>query len=296
MKRTARFDAEPITLIQARRLSRPKRIRRLPKPLKPLYPHAAERQYIRDLSAYVKRAKELTREILFPLLRRLITEVKNAMPDRVRQDDVIDDLTEILQRIRERLGFEFSDSILATIANRLGVSIEDIIAANSRRLKDQYEPYGINIGLGANSNQLRSLLQIKIRENVQLIKTLSDRHFASLESQVLSAITQGKRVEDIEDVIDERFSSMESNAELIARDQVGKINGQLTEITYVGLGLNRYRWRGVGDERERSSHLALEGEIFSWDEPPIVDGEAVHPGEAIQCRCFAEPVMEDLIS
>lgn len=296
MKRVARFDADPVTLIQARRLSRPKRIRRLPKPLKPLYPHAAERQYIRDLSAYVKRAKELTREILSPLLPRLIAEVKSVTPDRVRQDDVIDDLAEILQRIRERLGFEFSDSILAAIANRLGVSIEDIIAANSRRLKDQYEPYGINIGLGANSNQLRSLLQIKIRENVQLIKTLSDRHFASLESQVLSAITQGKRVEDIEAVIDDRFSSMESNAELIARDQVGKINGQLTEITHVGLGLSRYRWRGVGDERERSSHLDLEGETFSWDDPPIVDGEAVHPGEAIQCRCFAEPVMEDLIA
>lgn len=296
MKRAIRFDADPVTLIHARRLSRPKRIKRLPRPLKPLYPHTAERQYIRDLSTYVKRAKELTRETLVPLLPRLINEVKAATPNRVRQDDVIDDLAEILERIRERLGFEFTDSILATVANRLGVSIEEVIAANSRRLRDQYQPYGINIGLGANSNELRSILQIKIRENVQLIKTLSDRHFASLESQVLSAITQGKRVEDIESVIDERFSSMQSNAELIARDQVGKINGQLTEITHVGLGLNRYRWRGVGDERERSSHVALEGEIFSWDSPPIVDGEAVHPGEAIQCRCFAEPVMEDLIA
>lgn len=296
MKRAIRFDADPVTLIQARRLSKPNRIRRLPRPLKPLYPHVAERQYIRDLFAYVKRAKEITREILVPLLPRLTNEVKSITPNRVRQDDIIDDLAEILGRIRDRLGFEFSDSILATIANRMGVSIEDVIAANTRRMRDQYQPYGINIGFGANSNELKSLLQIKIRENVQLIKTLSDRHFASLESQVLSAITQGKRVEDIEAVIDERFSSMESNAELIARDQVGKINGQLTEITHVGLGLSRYRWRGVGDERERSSHLDLEGETFSWDDPPIVDGEAVHPGEAIQCRCFAEPVMEDLLA
>jgi SPP1 gp7 family putative phage head morphogenesis protein len=244
----------------------------------------------------VKRAREITREILLPLIPRLVAEVKSVTPNRVRQDDMIDDLAEILRRIRDQLGFEFSDSILATIANRLGVSIEDIIAANTRRMRDQYQPFGVNIGFGANSNELKSIIQIKIRENVQLIKTLSDRHFASLESQVLSAITQGKRVEDIEAVIDERFGSMESNAELIARDQVGKINGQLTEITYVGLGLGRYRWRGVGDERERSSHLKLEGETFSWDDPPIVDGEAVHPGEAIQCRCFAEPVMEDLLA
>ncbi len=296
MRRAIRFDTDPVTLIQARRLTRPKRVRRLPRPLKPLYPHAAERQYIRDLSAYVKRAREITREILLPLIPRLVAEVKSVTPNRVRQDDMIDDLAEILRRIRDQLGFEFSDSILATIANRLGVSIEDIIAANTRRMRDQYQPFGVNIGFGANSNELKSIIQIKIRENVQLIKTLSDRHFASLESQVLSAITQGKRVEDIEAVIDERFGSMESNAELIARDQVGKINGQLTEITYVGLGLGRYRWRGVGDERERSSHLKLEGETFSWDDPPIVDGEAVHPGEAIQCRCFAEPVMEDLLA
>ena len=103
-------------------------------------------------------------------------------------------------------------------------------------------------------------------------------------------------MEEIEAIIDERFASMESNAELIARDQVGKLNGQLTEMTHTEMGLSRYRWRGVGDERERSSHVNVEGEIFSWDDPPLIDGERVHPGQAIQCRCFAEPVMEDLLA
>jgi hypothetical protein len=46
----------------------------------------------------------------------------------------------------------------------------------------------------------------------------------------------------------------------------------------------RYIWRTVGDGKVRSSHAEREGEVFSWDNPP--DGG--HPGEAPNCRCWAE--------
>ena len=295
MKRASRFDASPTALIQARKLQKPRRIKRLPKPLKPIFPHSAERQYTRDLKAYVRRAHELTKQILLPALSRIIYEVKPGLPTRERADDAIDDLVGLLSQIRQAIGRDFSDNDLQTIADRMGVSVDQVTRANARRLYEQYGQYGLNLTIGFNSNATRALLEVKVKENVQLIKTMSDRHFASLQSNIMSAITQGKRVEEIEAIIDDRFASMESNAELIARDQIGKINGQLTEMVQTEMGLSRYRWRGVGDERERQSHRDLEGEVFSWSEPPIVDGEAVNPGQAIQCRCYAEPVIEDLL-
>lgn len=294
MSRQLRFDANPSSLIQARKSTGPRK-RRLPKPLKAAFPHSAERQYAKDIKNFVQRARELVSQILVPRLPSLLAQAKFHTPSRVRQDDVVDDFAAILQEIRNRLGYEFTDSILATIAQRMGVSIEQIIQANARRQWEHYQGYGLKLGQVSTSGEIQSLLQMKIRENVRLITTMSNRHFESLESEILGAITKGSRVEDIESVIDDRFASMESNAELIARDQVGKINGQLTEITQTQLGVSRYRWRGVGDQRERTSHRDLEGEVFSWDDPPVVDGERVHPGEAIQCRCFAEPVMEDLL-
>lgn len=295
MSRVARFDASPTILIRARKLLKPNRIKRLPKPLKPVFPHTAERQYAKDILRYVRRAHELTKQLIYPALSSIVFEMKSALPTRTRSDDAVDDLASIISRIRESLGREFTDVDLQFIADNMGTSVDQVARANSRRLFDQYGKYGLDLTIGFNSNATRAMLSVKVKENVQLIKTMADRHFASLQSNVLSAITQGKRVEEIESIIDDRFASMESNAELIARDQVGKLNGQLTEMTQTEMGLTRYRWRGVGDQRERESHRALEGEVFSWADPPAVDGETVNPGMAIQCRCYAEPVIEDLL-
>lgn len=295
MKRSTRFDASPTSLIQARKIQKPNRTRRLPKPLKPIFPHSAERQYTKDLLSYVRRSHEITKQILLPALARIIYQMRPALPNRERTDDAIEDLIDLLSQIRQAIGREFTDADLQMIADRMGVSVDQVTRANARRLYEQYAQYGLDLTIGFNSNATRALLEVKVKENVQLIKTMSDRHFASLQSNILTAITQGKRVEDIEAIIDDRFASMTSNAELIARDQIGKLNGQLTEMVQTEMGLSRYRWRGVGDERERSSHRDLEGDVFSWSDPPIVDGEAVHPGQAIQCRCYPEPVMEDLL-
>lgn len=295
MRKVRRVDATTKSLILARRQFGIRKRRRLPKPLRASFPHAAERLYVRELSSFVKAAKSLTKEIILPRLPFIIADVTATVPSRIRQDDVLDDLSALFVEVRRRLGSIFSDSILSAIASRMGFGVENIIQANANRQRDALKDFGITLGPGTSAVEVRQYLRLRITENVQLIKTLSERHFGKLQTEIMSAITQGKRVEDVESVIDSQFSSMDSNAELIARDQVGKLNGQLTEVTQIGLGITRYRWRGVNDERERSSHRDLEGEEFSWGSPPIVDGEAVHPGEAIQCRCYAEPILDDLL-
>ena len=78
----------------------------------------------------------------------------------------------------------------------------------------------------------------------------------------------------------------------IARDQIATLQGQVTQARQTRLGVKRYRWRTVGDARVRTTHRQREGEIFSWDRPPP-DG---HPGAPINCRCWAEPVMDDVLS
>lgn len=46
-----------------------------------------------------------------------------------------------------------------------------------------------------------------------------------------------------------------------------------------------YIWRTARDERVRTAHAANEGRVFAWTDPP----ETGHPGEAHQCRCWAQP-------
>lgn len=49
-----------------------------------------------------------------------------------------------------------------------------------------------------------------------------------------------------------------------------------------------YVWHTIGDGRVRSSHADRDGKVFSWNAPP----EGGHPGEAPNCRCWAEDVEE----
>jgi len=55
-----------------------------------------------------------------------------------------------------------------------------------------------------------------------------------------------------------------------------------------------YIWRvpPAYASRTRKDHLRLNGQVFCWDDPPVVNqrtGERGHPGMDGACRCYAEP-------
>jgi SPP1 gp7 family putative phage head morphogenesis protein len=107
----------------------------------------------------------------------------------------------------------------------------------------------------------------------------------------------------------DRLGISERHATLIARDQIGKLQGQVTQATQQAAGVVSYVWRTVDDERVRGrpggrypkanpSHWALDGLTFQWDHPPVCGpgSQRGHPGHAILCRCFASPILPDDIT
>ena len=93
--------------------------------------------------------------------------------------------------------------------------------------------------------------------------------------------------------IEERFDVMQTQAELIARDQVGKMYSAFTQARHQELGVEEYIWQTSGDERVRDSHRAVDGKRFRYDDPPIVDGEPATPGSPINCRCVPIPLLPE---
>jgi len=134
---------------------------------------------------------------------------------------------------------------------------------------------------------VRELQAAWARENVALIKTMEADMFADLEAEVLKAVAQGRT--DLAKILEQRFGVAENRAKLIARDQVAKLNGKITEHRQTSLGIKKYQWSSSGDERVRKTHRALDGKVFEWSDPPP-EG---HPGMPIACRCTAEAVIED---
>lgn len=144
-------------------------------------------------------------------------------------------------------------------------------------------------------------------ENVALIRNISDEVAIRVEKITTRALTSATPHGDLAETLNDEFGFGEKRAKLIARDQVGKLYGQINASRQQQLGVSRFRWRTVGDERVRgdpggkypdadSSHYDWDGEIFSYDDPPKdEDGNPVLPGEPVLCRCWAEPVLEDIL-
>ena len=142
-----------------------------------------------------------------------------------------------------------------------------------------------------------------------LITAVGDDTRAKVSQLVFTGIQNGERHEliakkifstgEIGELKNPPFNNAYRRCEIIARDQIGKLNGGIVRARQVGLGIDRYIWRNVMDERVRGnpngkykkavpSHWAREGLVFDWKNPPA-DG---NPGEPILCRCWAEPYIE----
>ncbi len=159
---------------------------------------------------------------------------------------------------------------------------------------------------------LAAELESFVAQNVDLITKLKDDTVAEVARVVQTGLREGKRVETIRKELMSTtlpsgvFNKVRNRARLIARDQVGKLNGDLQRLRQTNLGIEEYVWRTVGDERVRDSHRAMDGRRCRWDNPNVyydsssgkwldranIGGVKLHPGRDFQCRCSGEPVLE----
>ncbi len=136
----------------------------------------------------------------------------------------------------------------------------------------------------------RNVRMIRI-EGSPRVPPIPQQHFKKLERTIRIAVHRNIRPEETLKALQKIPGISRRRAEVIARDQVGKHNGQMNETRHKGVGVKRYKWRTVGDGSVRDGHVARDGKIFSYASPPP-DG---NPGEPVQCRCWAEPYLQDVL-
>jgi SPP1 gp7 family putative phage head morphogenesis protein len=158
----------------------------------------------------------------------------------------------------------------------------------------------LGIPIAAPQAGIRSLLRAFIQDNIGLVRSLLGDDLRALEGLVGAGLRKGLRVEELRDQIQQRLQVSKSKAALLARDQTGKLFGELNRARQRSLGIEEYTWSTSNDERVRKGHKPLEGTRQRWDSPPVVDprtGRREHPGGDYQCRCQAIPVLpEELLA
>lgn len=130
-----------------------------------------------------------------------------------------------------------------------------------------------------------------ISRNVALIKSLAGTQLQRAEREVRAGVRAGARHEVIARELRKIAGVTRNRAKLIARDQTTTYVSQVTKEAHLDAGVVEYEWTTAGDgDRVRPEHQELEGLRFSYkDGAPSLSG--ANPGDEIQCRCFAYPVM-----
>lgn len=247
------------------------------------FPKSVERGYNSDL---LEVAKDISEQVKKSLLSVLPSVASDLGQPQVKKDAGVDDVTKAIAEIKRNLFRKYTEAELKAMAKKKGQSL---VKFSDEATKKEFKRV-LGIDLFTNDAPLAQAVEIFSINNVQLINSLIDEATNKVQTTVLTGFQTGRRWEEIAKDLEEYVDNGVANrARFIARDQISKLNGQVTQERQKNLGISQYIWRTSLDERVRDSHRELEGTKHSWDDPPSVG----HPGEDFQCRCTAEPVLDE---
>lgn len=244
--------------------------------------------------------------------QRILRSVARSLNETVNSQDIF---TQITQPKPDTLSEEIVKTLRAAYAATGNMEKSLQAAAAIGRRIDAYNQAERNA-------VLRSALQVDVFfhepnlrrhlaewavENTRLIKTIPEQYFSALQGIFSRGLQEGIMTKDLKDQVRALYGVTDKRARVIARDQVSKLNGQLTQKRQTGCGIPMYIWSTSKDERVRASHAEHDGHMYFWQpytgppaERPICPkcGKPVHdppakghPGREIQCRCVALPVV-----
>jgi SPP1 gp7 family putative phage head morphogenesis protein len=262
-------------------MRRPARLRKLGPA--PAIPHGPEQAYVLALRQFSRHVSHAIQQTLGDL-----SKLTHASAIRIHVAPPLDAARRML-RATDAANKQAMNAHLRPLTGGIDLWSERAVRADAARMPA--------VAKGA-SPRVQAVLRERFSKNIQLIKSIQSEQLNDVQDVLEEHLARGSRVEVIQAALDERFDISERRAELIARDQVGKLNGQLVEERMREIGIRDYIWRTSGggtpehgDERVRAGHRVLDGKKQSFDDPPVVDpksGRTANPGEDFQCRCTAE--------
>lgn len=198
------------------------------------------------------------------------------------------------------------------LINKLRRQYESAFAKNSKALSEKYlsriNKYsnsstktsieklagGLSIDTSFITGEIKEALKISNTRSVNLIKSIPSQYFEQVEDLVMrSLLPGGNGLADLT-VLDKIKDKQINRGINIAKDQTRKALNNLNAIRMEKSGVTEFVWRHSGGSKDpRELHLRLDGQVFSYDDLPIIDertGERGLPGQVPYCRCFQEPV------
>ncbi len=281
---------------------------RIPKVVPTLYPWAIERRYAALIASWmrplVQAVNKYMRENGEALLRGDSAVRLDALPGPGFQL--------LLATLSGWVGQYFPDPIGGKSPSFVWLGIGEVSDAAKLFTAKQWGKQTYNLigfEFGAPELWWKDVRDQWVANNYKLIQSSTRRYIDAISLKAEQAIINGWSYTDLmADIQALGDAEVGSRARLIARDQIGKLNGMINQAQQTEVGVTMYTWLTAGDERVRKSHAAMKNVLCRWDNPEVrsLDGgktwvprawDAVRmsPGLDIQCRCVAVPYWGNMI-
>lgn len=200
------------------------------------------------------------------------------------------------------------------LINSLQARFNDLFASRARKLAEAMVGQADKVSAGAMKTTMEKIsggLSIKpimdnpiinsvrkasVAENVGLIKSIAQEYLNDVQGAVMRSITTGNGLQDLVPALSKYEGQTHRRARNIALDQTRKAYNTINKARMQSSGFKRYEWLHSGGSNEpRPHHVEMNGNIYSFDDPPVIDprtGERGIPGQAPFCRCTMRPIFD----
>lgn len=252
------------------------------KPPRAAQPDALERRYRAQLRRRVRQVNKIMRQAINAEMKKLAPDInERARADGTQAQDMRR-LLRVVDRVERAIAA--STPIDSAVIERLGQQLNNFTAkAVSKQVATV-----VGIDVTATSAATTTVLEAWVDGNLELVGSLDEKFFEDVRQAITDTVGEGKSTAKLTKELQERFSVSKSRADLIATDQIGTLNSQITQARQTSLGISDYTWSDSNDQRVRPLHAQIDGQQFSWATGHPTEG---HPGEPIRCRCSALPVL-----
>jgi len=253
------------------------------------YSAAVESRYQRALTLLVRQMRIATETGFRRLDRQFATDaIAQDAPSYASQARILTDA------LRKRFMAAFSRQS-RPLAERMQAQVD---AASSASLHQSLKEMsgGVSLSTRTIPKAAIEITKAGIVENVALIRSIPDQYFLKIQGEVMRNIQRGDGSAGVLAAIEHIGVVTTKRAELIARDQTSKATSNLNAARMKGLGIRKFEWlHSSGGKEPRKLHVEMSGNIYSLDDPPIIDDKTKErglPGQLINCRCVMRPVLE----
>lgn len=267
------------------------------------------------VSAKVERAMQKRMTALWAqVLRPTAERIKQMVRDGANAIDIADVIETAMLEAEFRYDVETNDIVTQW---QMGVDDESRQALR----KGLSSSLAVDVSALVDDPKIAETLALGSIAAASLIKSIPGQYLG----QIAKAVTEnyaGIPLPDDRSLLQQiiEIGKVSKNrAQLIARDQTSKLTATVNQTRQTSIGISMYIWHNMQDNRvvgkpgglypkgnkAHGNHWIMEGMYCKWNDPTVYSTDKgkkwkkrttemprLPPSMEIQCRCFAEPVID----